>query len=132
MTTIEKLEEYSEYQFSSGGTTGEGYKKFERTFRGYIKNIATKNNLELVKFNKGHYYFSCFIKNPDTGLCVYVSISDVRAFPNEWRDNILIRTADHEKDYRGGQNSFTSLEKLEYTMKRMLKIESVIEIIYVG
>ena len=44
--------------------------------------------------------------------CVYLSISDVRYFTNEWYGHILIRTAKDEQDYRGGFNHYTTLEAL--------------------
>lgn len=43
---------------------------------------------------------------------MYISISDVRYFTNEWYSNILIRTAKDEQDYRGGFNHHTTLEDL--------------------
>ena len=53
--------------------------------------------------------------------CVYVSISDVRFFTNEWYNNILIRTAKNEQDYYGGFNHRTTLNELE--MKAMELLE---------
>ena len=52
-----------------------------------------------------------FIKSAEN-KCVYLSISDVRYFTNEWYGHILIRTAKDEQDYRGGFNHYTTLEAL--------------------
>lgn len=65
-----------------------------------------------------HYKFSCFIKGNEK--FVYISISDVRFFRNKWFNNILIRTAESEKDYHGGVNQYTSLPCLEAKIKSML------------
>ena len=40
---------------------------------------------------------------------MYMSISDVRYFPCEWVENILIRTMQHDKDWSGGTNHYTDL-----------------------
>ena len=44
---------------------------------------------------------------------MYISISDVRYFNNDWYNHILVRTAKNETDYRGGFNHYTTLERLE-------------------
>lgn len=51
---------------------------------------------------------------------MYVSISDVRYFKNEWYKHILIRKAQNEVDYRGGFNNFTTLNELEGKIAQML------------
>lgn len=43
---------------------------------------------------------------------VYFRISDVRFFKNEWIDEILVRAAYNEKDYKGGRNNFCRLEDI--------------------
>ncbi|MGN1052334.1 MAG: hypothetical protein ACI4SH_02965 [Candidatus Scatosoma sp.] len=73
----------------------------------------------LVNVGKNHYCFSAFIKSAEN-KCVYISISDVRYFSNEWYDHILIRTAENETDYRGGFNNYTSLQDLEGTAAYLL------------
>jgi len=47
------------------------------------------------------------------GKYVYLSISDVRFFRNEWYNHILIRSAESERDYCGGHNNYTSLPNLQ-------------------
>ena len=51
---------------------------------------------------------------------MYISISDVRYFTNEWYSHILIRTAKSDTDYRGGFNHYTTLENLPYKAARLL------------
>ena len=101
------LEGFKDWEFSSGGTTGEDFNTFARLFKKHIqKNLP--EGFKLVAFSKGHYYVSGFVERG--GKFVYFSVSDVRYFPGGWHNNILIRTAKNEKDYTGGSNGYTTLE----------------------
>ncbi len=112
------LEKFKSWVFSSGGTTGEDFKVFARAFRSYVKKNLPPNSI-LVSFNTGHYYISGFVKRGDK--YVYFSISDVRHFSGSWIDDILIRTAKHEKDYTGGCNNSTTLEKFSLNVEQLLE-----------
>ena len=101
MAKIAELKKYLGYEFSSGSYTGEDYKSFQTK---YIN----------------HYCFSAFIKSAEN-KCVYISISDVRYFTNEWFSHILIRTAKDEQDYRGGFNHYTTLENLDSKAAELLE-----------
>lgn len=113
MIKLNDLNGYINYTFSSGCYTGEDYKIFERKYISFLKTICNNNNWRLVKVNKNHYCFSAFIKGGTENNYVYISISDVRYFNNDWYNHILIRTAKNETDYRGGFNHYTTLERLE-------------------
>ena len=92
---IQELQKYLHYEFSTGYETGEDYKTFERKYISYLKRICKQNNWAFIKANKNHYCFSAFIKV--NGRYIYLSISDVRYFENEWHKNILIRIENHYK-----------------------------------
>lgn len=111
MAKIEELRKYLGYEFSSGCYTGDDYKAFQSKYLNYLKAMCRENHWRLVNVGKNHYCFSAFIKSAEN-KCVYISISDVRYFNNEWYNNILIRTAKNETDYRGGFNYHTSLDGL--------------------
>jgi hypothetical protein len=121
MAKIKDIEKYLNYEFSSGGYTGEDYKKFERLYINYLKSLLKENGWELVKVNKNHYEFSAFF------LCnnkyIYFSISDVRFWNNNWYNKILIRTAKSDTDYTGGQNLYTSLPNLKHFLMNLLNKE---------
>lgn len=120
MSKIDKLiKDYSGHTFSSGGETGSDYKTFEKKYKNILKEIADNINANLIDFSKNHYTFSAFIERDDS--FAYISISDVRHFNNEWKDNILVRTAKYANDFSGGQNSFTNLKKLEQKIDNTLK-----------
>lgn len=120
MATIKDLEKYIDYEFSSGCYTGDDYKSFQTKYINFLRSICKQNHWQLVNVRRNHYCFSAFIKSAEN-KCVYVSISDVRFFTNEWYNNILIRTAKNEQDYHGGFNHRTTLKELE--MKAMELLE---------
>ncbi len=120
MATIKDLEKYIGYEFSSGCYTGDDYKSFQTKYINFLRSICKQNHWQLVNVGRNHYCFSAFIKSAEN-RCVYVSISDVRFFTNEWYSNILIRTAKNEQDYYGGFNHRTTLKELE--MKAMELLE---------
>lgn len=120
MATIKDLEKYIDYEFSSGCYTGNDYKSFQTKYINFLRSICKQNHWQLVNVGRNHYCFSAFIKSAEN-KCVYVSISDVRFFTNEWYSNILIRTAKNEQDYYGGFNHRTTLKELE--MKAMELLE---------
>lgn len=120
MATIKDLEKYIDYEFSSGCYTGDDYKSFQTKYINFLRSICKQNHWQLVNVGRNHYCFSAFIKSAEN-KCVYVSISDVRFFTNEWYSNILIRTAKNEQDYHGGFNHHTTLKELE--MKAMELLE---------
>lgn len=120
MATIKDLEKYIDFEFSSGCYTGDDYKSFQTKYINFLRSICKQNHWQLVNVGRNHYCFSAFIKSAEN-KCVYVSISDVRFFTNEWYSNILIRTAKNEQDYHGGFNHRTTLKELE--MKAMELLE---------
>lgn len=120
MATIKDLAKYIDYEFSSGCYTGDDYKSFQTKYINFLRSICKQNHWQLVNVGRNHYCFSAFIKSAEN-KCVYVSISDVRFFTNEWYNNILIRTAKNEQDYHGGFNHRTTLRELE--MKAMELLE---------
>ncbi len=119
MATLTQLQKYLDYEFSTGCYTGEDYKSFQTKYINYLKSVCTHNHWRLVNVGRNHYCFSAFIQSGE-GKYVYLSISDVRFFANEWYDNILIRTAKNEQDYHGGFNHYTTLEHLEFNVAKLL------------
>ena len=110
MATLQELKKYIGYEFSSGAYTGNDYKQFQNKYINYLRSLCKKEGWELVNIGRNHYCFSAFIKNNEK--FVYFSINDVRYFPSDWYEHILIRTAKNEKDYYGGLNSFINIEHI--------------------
>ena len=122
MANLNELKKYLYYDFSSGPYTGQDYLTFQTKYINYLRSLCKTNGWELVNVGRGHYYFSAFIKNAD-GKHLYLSIDDVRGCNNHWYDRILIRTAAHAKDYRGGHNFYTSLTELTEKAERLFLLE---------
>ena len=119
MAKLEELQKYLDYEFSTGVYTGEDYKKFQNKYINYLRSICKECGWEVVNVGRGHYYFSLFIREGNKHI--FLCISDVRYWHNGWYNNILVRTAKHEKDYTGGQNMYTSLERLPTTLTWIFK-----------
>lgn len=98
-----KIEQWVGHNFeSSSGLTPE--------FQSFCKDIKSFLKKELAKdfdfsISRGHFYFSGFAQNRITKKFAYFSCSDVRYFPNEWFNNLLVRIAKNDKDYTGGSNN---------------------------
>jgi hypothetical protein len=108
-TVFKKLEDWRGNSFeSSSGKTPE-FIAFARAFRAYVTKKARLNNLQVINLSTGHFYLSGFFFNPRSGKYAYFSTSDVRHFLDSWWDDVLIRTAQHDKDYTGGSNQSVTL-----------------------
>lgn len=101
------LQPFLDYQFSSGGYTGDDFNQFNTKFRNVIKKLLPVG-YTIHSWHKNHYESSAVIKD-DKGRFIYMSISDVRYWMNEWATDILIRTMEHDKDWHGGPNNRTDL-----------------------
>jgi hypothetical protein len=93
--------------FSSGSYIGDDFKSFNTKYRNAIKKLLP-DGYEIHSWSRGHYECSAVIKGSN-GRFIYMRIGDVRHFPNEWVDNILVRTMKHDKDWTGGANHYTDL-----------------------
>lgn len=113
-----RLQDFSNWEFSSGPTTGEDFKIFARLFKKFVE-AKLPSGASLVNFNSGHYYLSGFVQKD--GKFAYFSTSDVRHFPGAWRDNILIRTAKSDRDYTGGSNGYTPLDDFGQKINSLLE-----------
>ena len=108
-TVFKRLEDWRGNCFESSCYKTPEFLAFARMFRAYINHKAKLNNLQAVNVSTGHFYLSGFFFNPNTGKYAYFSTSDVRHFKDSWWNNVLIRTAQHDKDYTGGSNQCTAL-----------------------
>lgn len=113
------IKKWGNHTFSSGSYTWEDFNAFARSFKSSMKKLCDDMNLQLISFNKGHYYVSGFIMGPGPKY-VYFSISDVRWNP-EWTERwILIRTAQHAKDFTGGGNHMDYLDTLDQGIAELI------------
>lgn len=102
------------HHFSSGSYAGEDFQKFSRQFKLFLKDIMKDMGGIVLSYNKNHYDVSAFVQRSDSRI-IYLSLWDVRW----WFNRILVRTAAHEKDYRGGHNNTTSVEELAHFISKL-------------
>lgn len=114
---VKTIERWVGYEFESSSGTTKEFLEFAKDFKKYIKTNLPEG-AELVSFSKGHFEVYGFIKREDK--YVYFSISDIRHFSDGWYNDILIRTANDEKDYTGGSNSQTTLKDFKKNVGYLL------------
>lgn len=96
--------------FVSSSVKTPEFKAFARLFKKHFGKEVTDIGATLVSFNVGHFYVSGFFQL-DNGKMFYFSLSDVRDFEFKQDDfTLLIRTAQHAKDYTGGRNTYAKIE----------------------
>lgn len=100
------------YVFESSSCLTPEFAEFSRIMRLHLKKTLVPE-FELVSYNRGHFYFFAFAKRKDNGKLVYISCGDVRYRSNEWIDNLLVRTVQHDKDFSGGNNCWSTLDGLK-------------------
>lgn len=115
------IEKWLDYTFeSSSGKTAE-YMAFVRDYRREMKKKLGLKLTMLPKTGDCHFGASGFVRNNSTGKLAYWSIDDIRYSPNAWYNNILIRTAEHDKDWTGGINDSSDWKHLKIKLLELTK-----------
>lgn len=114
-----KTDKYLNVDFEKGGslTHANGnpiWVQFVRDFRSDLKRMLKGSGMELFLHNN-HYFLSGFLFDDLENKWFYFSTSDVRYFPNEWHNSVLVRTAKNANDYSGGVNNFCKFSELVET-----------------
>lgn len=117
---INKLNKGQDYwEDLSSGYTPKEFKSWATKHSNQVKKSLKE--FGVTKFetvSKGHFYYSMFAFSEATGW-IYLSISDVRYFP---LNQILIRTAESNKDYTGGRNQYINLMNEDSFVKDITNI----------
>lgn len=100
------MDKWTNVYFESSSSTTLQFASFARDFKKHIKQILEGVGMELVSFNRGHFYICGFAKKDDK--YIYFSTDDVRG-SDGWLTSVLVRTAKHDRDYTGGSNNFAPL-----------------------
>ena len=102
-----------------GSVRSNEYKDFERAFKRILMKMAEDMGATLVWFHPMHYDESAMFER--NGKYVYLSHSN-NLFNRSTPDlhHILIRTAEHEKDYHGGPNNYSDWADLANNIDRLL------------
>lgn len=118
------MERWIGYNFESSSGLTEEFATFAKEFKKELTK-QLPDNCEIVNWSRGHFEVSCFIKNNTSGRFAYLSTSDVRYFSDSWYEDILIRTAKHEKDYTGGSNDSSDWKNLKKNLERLFKFADI-------
>lgn len=126
LTKTKKLiRDFKGWDFYSGTYIHEnGMTKETKSFFKRLKNALAEqmgDQYEIIGGKMNWYTTSGFVKHKETGKLVYFSISDVRFSQDRWIDDILIRTAQHDKDWTGGSNNYTELTSFKENVENLLK-----------
>lgn len=92
-----KLIDIIRTEFISSSQVTEQYKAAKRLFRNHIKKLFPED--EIIIGSCPHFEFTGFIKRSER--YAYFSTGDLR-----WKDSMLVRIAEHDKDWTGGNNNF--------------------------
>ena len=100
----------------SGSDLSPEFKEFFRKEKRRLTEIFKSKGCFNIEMNYGFYYFSGFFTSP-TGQTYYFSCSDVR----HWGyDKLLIRTAKDYKDFTGGMNQYSGIERNDLLKFKLL------------
>lgn len=104
MNNILKTLETGYLYFESSSTTTKQwtdfYNSFKREFNKELKQLGATN----IVYNKGHFCLTGFFTSK-SGQIYYFSLGDVRSS----NVNLMYRTADHYKDWKGGSNQWVHI-----------------------
>ena len=102
-----------------GGIRSDEYKGFERAFKRVLKKMAEDMGATLVWFTPMHYDESAMFER--NGKYVYLLHSNnLSRRSTPVLHHILIRTAEHERDYHGGSNNYVDWAELANAIDKLL------------
>ena len=113
------LAQYKGRYFESSSYATPEFNSFSRTAKSQLRKELSSYGLELAGYNKGHFYISGFALNTRTDKLAYFSIGDVR--PTFTGNGILYRTAEHNRDFKGGMNQFCEIDELAGNLERITR-----------
>lgn len=92
-------------EFMSTSYETDEFREFVSAFQSDIKKIL-KPYMKKIEFHKGHFDVSCMVQLLNNQIW-YLSLGDIR-----WdKGTMLVRTAEHFKDWTGGSNGFVTVDK---------------------
>jgi hypothetical protein len=98
--------------FGSSSVNSPEFNKFFNAFKRVMKKELEGVGATDFKMSKGHFYLSGFFRIGEQ--LIYFSISDVRhgfGFNRSGQPEMLVRTAQHNKDFSGGANNYVVIEE---------------------
>lgn len=115
---VKLLNKWHGHVFQSSQQTTKEFEGFSQDYKKMLKE-AIGPDFEIEKYSIGHFYISGYFKHIETGNLIYFACSDVRAFPEDWFERILIRTAVSTTDFRHGPNNYSYLSTLNLNLLQL-------------
>jgi len=107
---MERIVKLLQKGFESSSMKTPEFKSFARLFKNDFTKELNDIHAKMINFSVGHFDVSGFFQL-DNGNLFYFSLSDARGFEFKQGDfQLMIRTAQHAKDYRGGHNTWVTME----------------------
>lgn len=107
---------FNQADYNEAGYDDKAMKKFVRQLEKLIKkDIGDTTDVEI---NLNPYEISGFVGKD--GKMAYFSFPSFRK-PGEWSTNILVRSAKDNKDYKGGNRRYTTIDNLTKNLQDVLK-----------
>lgn len=104
------------------GYVSREYRNFQTALVREISKNAAAVGAKVISSSKGHYDTSCFIGR--NGKFVFIIHSSTLCRTDDGvridLNSLLIRTARHEKDYRGGTNQYCDMRQLQSMIDKLL------------
>lgn len=98
-------------------------KDFDRAYKSFIRGKIKPYGLEIVRDRGCGYCESSGFVTDNKGHYVYFNSGDYRfdGMCNDIYHNVLIRTAENEKDYHGGTNHFVELKDIGAEINKLIQ-----------
>ena len=120
-----KARKWVGYDFNRNGWStshenkSDAWTQFVRDTRSDLKAMLKGTGWRVHTFKGNWFTTSGFLYNEELNAWVYISMSDVRHWQDSWWKNLLIRTAEHEKDYTGGRNQYCNFFEIPEKLERI-------------
>lgn len=99
-------------------------KAFVTAFKNMLKRTLSPFEITLVSFKAGHYECRGFVEKGGKYLYLHYNIprygEKINFQANDSCHGVLYRTAEGPEDFRGGNNQFSSIDKIADNIIRML------------
>jgi hypothetical protein len=106
MERIQRILRSTEFESSTFKT--QQFNDFAKTFKRELNKELKTIGVTKVKYNIGHFYISGFFEKDNQ--IYYFSLSDVRGMKFQNKIELLYRTAESYKDFKGGSNQYVTIE----------------------
>lgn len=110
-----------------GGVMSPTYKEYQRGFFRAMKAICKDLNAKVVNTTAGHYFESVMVER--NGHYVYIHqehyLNGRAVVDLTYKNRLLIRTAEHASDWRGGSNNYVEWKSIADKLDEMLNKEHI-------